>query len=178
MKTTKNLISLALLLGVTLLPQLSNAQKLNQKTTTITVSGTSPMHDWDMTGSAATFSGTVANNAITNITFTVPVKNLKAEKGKTMEKKAYEALKADKAPNVTFTATSINLGKSNAAGKLSIAGVSKNVSFPVSIVKKGNAYIIDGTETIKLSEFGMERPGFMGIKTGDVVTVKVNVVAE
>jgi len=178
MKTTKSLISLGLVLGGLLFPQLSNAQKLNQKLTTITVSGTSPMHDWEMTGSAATFSGTVANNAITNINFTVPVKNLKAEKGKTMEKKAYEALKADKAPNVTFTATSINLGKSNAVGKLSIAGASKNVSFPVSIVKKGNAYIIDGTETIKLSEFGMERPGFMGIKTGDVVTVKVNVVAE
>lgn len=178
MKTTKNLISLALLLGVTLLPQLSNAQKLNQKTTTITVSGTSPMHDWEMTGSTGNFSGTVAGNSITNISFTTPVKTLKAEKGKTMEKKAYEALKSDKAPNVTFTATSINLGKSNAVGKLSIAGVAKNVSFPISIVKKGNAYIIDGTETIKLSEFGMDRPGFMGIKTGDVVTVKVSVVAE
>lgn len=178
MKKTKNLISLGLVLGGLLFPQLSNAQKLNQKSTTITVSGTSPMHDWEMTGSSATFSGTLASNAITNITFTVPVKNLKAEKGKTMEKKAYEALKSDKAPNITFTATSINLGKSNAAGKLTIAGASKNVSFPVSIVKKGNTYIIDGTETIKLSEFGMERPGFMGIKTGDVVTVKVNVVAE
>ncbi len=63
-------------------------------------------------------------------------------------------------------------------GKLTIAGATKNVSFPVSIVKKGNAYTIDGTEIIKLSEFGMERPGFMGIKTGDVVTVKVNIVAE
>jgi len=178
MKIAKNLISLAVLLGVTILPQLSNAQKLNQKTTTIIVSGTSPMHDWEMTGSTATFTGIASGNAITNLTFTVPVKNLKAEKGKTMEKKAYEALKADKAPNVTFTSSSINLGKSNATGKLSIAGVSRNVSFPVSIVKKGNAYIIDGTETIKLSEFGMERPGFMGIKTGDVVTVKVNVIAE
>ena len=178
MKTTKNLFGLAILLGATLLPQLSNAQKLNQKSTSITISGTSPMHDWEMKGSTATFSGVVNGNAITNIIYTVPVKTLKAEKGKTMEKKAYEALKSDKAPNVTFTATSINLGKSNAAGKLTIAGATKNVSFPVSIVKKGNSYIIDGTETIKLSEFGMDRPGFMGIKTGDVVTVKVNVVAE
>ncbi len=131
-----------------------------------------------MTGTAATFSGTVAGNSISNVTFTVPAKSLKAEKGKTMEKKAYEALKSDKAPNVTFTSTSINLGKSTATGKLTIARATKNVSFPVSIVKKGNVYIIDGTETLKLSEFGMERPGFMGIKTGDVVNIKVNVVAE
>ncbi len=178
MKTTGNLVGMALLIGTFLLPQLSNAQKLTQKTTAIKVSGTSPMHDWEMTGSTATFAGTVAGNAITNVTFTVPAKSLKAEKGKTMEKKAYEALKADKAPNVTFSAASINIGKSNATGKLTIAGASKNVSFPISIVKKGNTYVIDGTETIKLSEFGMERPGFMGIKTGDAVTVKVNVVAE
>ena len=178
MKTTKNLLSLAVLLGTTLLPQLSNAQKITQKTTTITISGTSPMHDWEMKGSTSTFSGIVAGNVITNVNLTVPVKTLNAAKGKTMEKKAYEALKSDKAPNVTFTASSINIGKSNVTGKLTIAGTAKNVSFPVSVVKKGNAYIIDGTETVKLSEFGMDRPGFMGIKTGDAVTVKVNVVAE
>lgn len=178
MKTTKQIISIGLFLGAILFPQLSNAQKLNQKSTTIIISGTSPMHDWEMKGSTATFSGVVNGNSITNISYTVPVKTLNAEKGKTMEKKAYEALKSDKAPNVSFSATSINLGKSNAVGKMTIAGTTKNVSFPVSIVKKGNTYIIDGTETIKLSEFGMDRPGFMGIKTGDVVMVKVNVVAE
>lgn len=178
MKTMTNLVCLSLVMGGLLLPQLSNAQKLTQKTTAITVSGTSPMHDWEMTGSTATFAGTVNGNAITNVSFTVPVKTLKAEKGKIMENKAYNALKADKAPNVTFSATSINMGKGNVAGKLTIAGTTKNVSFPVSIVKKGNSYVIDGTETVKLSEFGMDRPGFMGIKTGDVITIKVNVVVE
>ena len=173
----KNLIGLGLVLGGFLFPQLSNAQKITQKSTTITISGTSPMHDWTMKGSTSTFTGTIAGNAINNVSLTVPVKTLNAEKGKTMEKKAYEALKSDKAPNVSFTASSISLGKSNVTGKLTIAGTARNVSFPVSVVKKGEAYIIDGTETIKLSEFGMERPGFMGIKTGDVVTVKVNIVA-
>ena len=178
MKTTKNLFKVMLAVGRLGIAQLSNAQKIAHKTTSITISGTSPMHDWEMTGSTGNFSGTVSGNTITNVNFTVPVKTLKAAKGKTMEKKAFEALKSEKAPNVTFTATSINIGKGNAAGKLTIAGATKNVSFPVSVVKKGNSYVIDGTETIKLSEFGMDRPGFMGIKTGDVVTVKVNVVAE
>ncbi|MCG2793467.1 MAG: YceI family protein [Weeksellaceae bacterium] len=178
MKTTKMLITTGMFLGVLIIPQLSNAQKIAQKATSITVLGTSPLHDWEMKGSAGTFSGIVSGNSVTNINFSVPAKTLKAEQGKTMEKKAYDALKADKVPTITFTATSINLGKSNAAGKLSIAGITKNASFPVSIVKKGNSYLIDATETINLSDFGMERPGFMGIRTGDVVTVKVNVVAE
>ena len=95
-----------------------------------------------------------------------------------MDNKAYEALKSAKTPNITFSTTSIVIGKSTVSGKLSIAGVTKNVSFPANVIKKGNSYVIDGTETIKLSDFGMERPGFMGIKTGDRITVKVNVVAE
>ncbi len=178
MKTITSFLNLTAIGGVLLFSQFANAQKIAQKTTTITVSGTSPMHDWEMNGSAATFSGTVNGNAISNATFTVPVKNIKSKKGKTMDNKAYEALKADKAPNISFSAATISVGKSNVTGKLTIAGVSKNVSFPANVVKKGNAYVIDGTESIKLSDFGMERPGFMGIKTGDVVTVKVNIIAE
>ncbi len=178
MKTIKTFLNLTVIGGVLLFSQFANAQKITQKTTSVLVTGTSPMHDWEMNGSAATFSGTVNGNVINNATFTMPVKNLKSKKGKMMDNKAYSALKSEKFPNVTFTTTSINIGKSNVSGTLSIAGVSKNVSFPVNVVKKGNAYVIDGTETLKLSDFGMERPGFMGVKTGNEITVKVNVTAE
>lgn len=155
MKTIKTFLNLTIIGGVLLFSQYANAQKISQKTTTIVVTGTSPMHDWEMNGSAATFSGTVSNNVINNVTFTMPVKNLKSKKGKMMDNKAYDALKSDKSPNISFTATSINVGKSDASGTLTIAGVSKNISFPVNVVKKGNSYIIDGTETLKLSDFGM-----------------------
>lgn len=102
MKTTKNVIGLSLILTGLLLPQLSNAQKITQKNTTIIISGTSPMHDWEMKGATSTFTGLVAGNAITNVSLTVPVKTLSAEKGKIMEKKAYEALKSDKAPEASL----------------------------------------------------------------------------
>lgn len=95
-----------------------------------------------------------------------------------MDNKAHAALKADKFPTISFSAPSIAVGKSNLSGKMTIAGVSKNVTFPVTVLKNANTYTINGTETLKLSDFGMERPGFMGVKTGDVVTVKVNIVAE
>ena len=122
------------------------------------------MHDWTMTSSSANFSGTINGNAITNVKFSMPVKNLKSTKGKMMDKKVYDALKADKAPNISFTATSLSVGKGNLAGKLTIAVVTKDVSFPVNVVKNGASYNITGTENLKLSDFGMERPGFMGIK--------------
>lgn len=155
-----------------------NAQKIDQKSSVIKVSGTSSLHDWEMSGSNATFSGVVSGNAITNVSFSVPVKNLKSAKGKMMDNKAYDALNASKAPNISFQASSISIGKSTVSGKMTIAGVSKNVSFPVTVTKKGAAYVIEGTETIKMSDFGMSRPGFMGVKTGDVVTVKVSIQAQ
>ena len=135
------------------------------------------MHDWTMTSSSANFSGTINGNAITNVKFSMPVKNLKSTKGKMMDNKVYDALKADKAPNISFTATSLSVGKGNLAGKLTIGGVTKDVSFPVNVVKNGASYNITGTENLKLSDFGMERPGFMGVKTGDAIKVTVNIVA-
>ena len=154
-----------------------NAQNITGKSTKIAVDGTSPMHDWTMTASSANFSGTVSGNAITNVKFSMPAKNLKSTKGKMMDNKAYDALKADKSPNISFTAASLAVGKSTLAGKLTIAGVTKDVSFPVNVVKNGASYNITGTENLKLSDFGMERPGFMGVKTGDAIKVTVNIVA-
>ncbi|MCD1118310.1 YceI family protein [Chryseobacterium turcicum] len=178
MRNLRTFLNATIVCATLLISQSAIAQKINQKSTSVIINGTSSLHDWEMTGSSATFSGTVNGTAISNATFSIPVKNLSSTKGKMMNNKAYAALKADKAPNITFTATSIPVGKSNLNGKMTIAGVSKNVTFPVTVVKNANTYTINGTETLKLSDFGMERPGFMGVKTGDVVTVKVNIVAE
>lgn len=178
MKTLRIFLNATILCGTLFFYQNAQAQKITQKSVAVAVNGTSPLHDWEMNASAASFTGTVNGNTISNATFTIPVKNLKSKKGNTMDNKAYEALKANQYPTISFTATSINIGKSNVSGKLTIAGVSKNVSFPVNVAKNENSYTIFGTEKVKLSEFGMSRPGFMGIKTGDDVTIKVNIVAQ
>ena len=135
------------------------------------------MHDWTMTSTSAIFTGTVNGNTITNVKFVMASKNLKSEKGKMMDNKAYKALKSDAQPNITFTAASLPVGKTNVNGKLTIAGVTKAVTFPVNVVKNGNSYTITGSESLKMSDYGMETPGFLGEHTGDVVTVTVNIVA-
>ncbi|MGC4128466.1 MAG: YceI family protein [Bergeyella sp.] len=178
MKIIKTILSTATIVGFLVFSQFATAQALSQKSSKITVDGTSSLHDWTMIAGASTFSATVSGNSISNVKFTMPVKNLKSTKGKMMDNKAYNALKADKAPNITFTASAINVGKSNVTGKLTIAGVTKEVSFPVTVVKNGTSYMIEGAESIKMSDFGVEKPGFMGVKTGDAVTVKVIVVAQ
>lgn len=175
MKNTVIFKSMILAFG--LLFGLVSAQNISGKSSKITVEGTSPMHDWTMSASGATFSGTVSGAAINNVKFSVPAKNLKSTKGKMMDNKAYGALKADKNPTISFTASSLKVGKNTVEGKLTIAGVTKNVSFPVTVAKSGSSYTITGTESLTLSAFGMERPGFMGVRTGDGIKVTVTVVA-
>ena len=177
MKTINKKINQVLILLSLLTVGLINAQTITAKSSKTTVNGTSPMHDWVMNSSTATFVGTVSGNAITNAKFIIAAKTLKSEKGKMMDNKAYKALKADANPNITFTAASLPLGKSNVAGKLSIAGVTRNVTITVNVAKNGNSYTITGSESLKMSEYGMETPGFLGVTTGDAVTVNVNIVA-
>lgn len=112
------------------------AQSVTGKSFKVSVNGTSPMHDWTMTSTSAIFTGTVNGNTITNVKFVMASKNLKSEKGKMMDNKAHKALKADANPNITFTAASLPLGKSNVAGKLNIAGVTKNINLTVNVEKK------------------------------------------
>jgi polyisoprenoid-binding protein YceI len=81
-----------------------------------------------MNSSTATFVGTVSGNAISNVKLVIAAKNLKSEKGSMMNNKAYKALKADEQPNITFTAASLPVGKTNVNGRLTIAGVTKTIS--------------------------------------------------
>lgn len=171
MKNFTTLKVLALTIG--LLSGVVSAQNITGKSATVTVNGTSPMHDWAMTSNSATFSGTVSGNTITNVKFLMAAKNLKSTKGKMMDNKAYNALKSDKNPNISFTATSLNVGKSTVSGKLTIAGVTKTVSLPVNVVKNGKSYNISAKEEMKMSDFGIETPGFLGVRTGDAITVNV-----
>lgn len=177
METIYKKINQVLILLLFLTVGLINAQTITAKSSKTTINGTSSIHDWTMTANAATFVGTVSGNAISNVKLVIAAKNLKSEKGSMMNNKAYKALKADEQPNITFTAASLPVGKTNVSGRLTIAGVTKAISLPVNVVKNGNSYNITGTETLKMSDYGMETPGFLGVHTGDAVTVTVNVVA-
>uniref|UniRef100_UPI002F93A979 YceI family protein n=1 Tax=Kaistella sp. TaxID=2782235 RepID=UPI002F93A979 len=60
-----------------------------------------------------------------------------------------------------------------------VTDVTKTVSFPVTVLKSGNSYTITGTETIKMTDYGVTPPSFMmnTVKTGDEIKITVNVTA-
>lgn len=175
MRNSGNLKAFVLCLG--LLSGLAFGQKISSNNVKTVVSGTSTIHDWKMNSASGTFSGNVSGNTIRDIQYTMKSKTLKSGKG-AMDNNAYKAMQADKYPNITFSASSVNIGKGTMTGKLTVTNVTKTITIPVNVSKAANSYTIYGSATIKMTEFGVTPPSFMmnTVKTGNEITITVNAV--
>ncbi|HEY4324171.1 MAG TPA: YceI family protein [Mucilaginibacter sp.] len=157
---------------------------LSTQTTIIT--GTSNLHAWHENVQKILGKGEVKQNAdktlsLQAFSIIISVNAIKSDESG-MNSKTYKALKADKFPEITFILAepiaNIPLGakahSATAAGRLTIAGVTKTVTIPVKITlsedKKMN---VDGLQQIKMTDFGIAPPtALLGmLKTGDVVTI-------
>jgi hypothetical protein len=161
--------------------------KYSSKTLSLTVSGTSTLHDWDMKSSVGTFEGNFTLNAagaltaVNGLSFTTKAESLKSGHD-AMDKNAYKALKSDKAAVITFTsntATIANLDVSDysvkSTGKLTIAGTTLDAEIVATCkVNADKSITVMGSKKISMKEFGMAPPTFMmgTIKTGNDVTLK------
>lgn len=175
MKTLGNLKMLILAAG--LISGFTSAQKISSTNVKTVVSGTSTLHDWTMTSNTGTFSGTVSGNTIQDVRYSMNGKTLKSGKAP-MDNNAYKAIQADKYPEISFTATSVNVGKGTMSGKLTVTNVTKTINVPVNITKNGNSYTIWGSAAIKMTDYGVKPPSFMmnTVKTGDDIKITVNAV--
>ena len=151
---------------------------------TITVKGTSTMHDWEMKTSTikgqAVFVMEDRLAAVKNLSITLPAETLKSGKDG-MDKNAYKALKTSQHKNITFDLTTIksiagsgNSSEISAEGRLQIAGVTKVVPVKATCTadSKGG-FRCQGERSFKMSDFGVEPPSFMlgTVKTGDDITI-------
>jgi polyisoprenoid-binding protein YceI len=162
--------------------QAAAQESFNVKNFKMSVAGTSTLHDWEseVTKVDAKASLTTEGQSLKNINslnLTIPARSISSTKGRVMDNKTYEALKADKHPNITFALSSARLSGTNvtASGRLTIAGVTKNVNLTAAgrTDSAGNI-TFKGSYTLQMTDYGMEPPtALMGsIKTGDQVTVK------
>ena len=176
----KNLVNFkTLVLAFGLFSGLVAAQKITSSNVKTTVAGTSTLHAWTMTSTTGSFSGTVSGNTIQDVNYKLVSKTLKSLKGP-MDNNAYKAVQADKFPNITFTATSVNMGKGTMTGKLTVTNVTKTISVPVNVTKTGDTYTVWGQANIKMTDYGVTPPAFMmnTVKTGNEITITVNAVAK
>ena len=149
--------------------------------------GTSTLHDWEMQtsnfkGEAGFTLGELNNElkALSMLTFTVPVENLKSDKKK-LDETAYKALKASEHREIEFALTSAVIKPIQkdkymivASGNLNIAGVTQVVTMMVScLVNPDKSLTCTGSKKLKMSDFKVAPPSFLGfMKTGDEIAIE------
>jgi len=163
---------------------------------TMTIEGTSTIHDWeaDVQEMQATIDMNISaleadtmQSPVNSLTLSVPVKSIESGKGG-MNRKIYGALKDEEHPNITFELTGTELIQSNAQatngsetsfqlmanGNLTIAGSTREVSFPVdAYIQDGDTYQFTGSYELNMKDYDVDPPSavFGTIKSGEVVTI-------
>ena len=157
----------------------------------VRVEGTSTLHAWKMESPSITGqinAPTPDNwNAPAKAVVTIPVTSIKSEHAR-MDKLMAEALKAKQHPEIRFELTSATPKSADARafvletkGKLTIAGVTRDVAFDVQGSRNADGkYTLVGQAPIRMTQYGIKPPtAMMGtIQTGDDVKVTFRWVVE
>jgi polyisoprenoid-binding protein YceI len=162
--------------------------KVNPNSSTITINGTSNLHDWKTTTKQIKGELVLAgNNQVKALAIDVPVKSIKSGE-KIMDTKTYETFNADKNPNISFRLTNVSEFKNSGndmtlafTGNLTMAGVTKKVTIKTAgkSIKSGS-YKFNGSVDLKMSDFKMSAPtAMMGMmKVGDGIKLVFDVVVD
>lgn len=166
--------------------------------TTMTVTGSSTLHDW--TSDVHTVNGYVEvpekmiskgkikkGELIKAVKIIVPVVSIISPRGATMDKKTYNAFKSEEYPEIVFELKDIPItevvGSSFsvlAYGNLEMAGVTKQVQFPVEgKVISSDKMSFTGAYKLNMTDYEMEPPSAMfgQIVTGEEVEIKFELIA-
>ncbi len=196
MRTKNNLriVRTLIMAAVALVSTLAvNAQSIRKNSAFILkVSGSSNLHDWTLEAKSGTIEANL--NLTSNVTylagiqslnFTLPVKNLKSTEGSLMDTRTYDALKADKYPNITFnllTATPVstegNKSQFKVTGQLTICGVTRQIDMIATAQKTADgSVIINGQQKLKMTQFNVRPPSFMfgALKVTDDLNINYTV---
>ena len=186
MRFTKNPTSFLLVFAFLVASITATAQNGFQLGTSqeFKVSGTSTLHDWDMTSEGARGTATIVVEdklikEIPNLRVELPVKSLKSGNSR-MDRTAYSAIDADTHTQVRFVLTNVrNITAQQvvASGNLTIAGTTRPVTLRVNYQVNGNSIRFFGAEEIRFSQFDVSPPtALLGtVRTGDDLKISFDV---
>jgi polyisoprenoid-binding protein YceI len=165
-----------------------SAQSFNVESYTLTVKGSSSLHDWESSVEKIECKGSfaLANNGladISDVVVKIPVKSIKSTKGKMMDNKTYEAFNAEKNPTITFVMQYKKIHTANGlldvSGTLTMAGITKPIELTLiyKVLPTGKLQIT-GSKKLAMTDFKMEPPtAMMGtIKVGDQIEVAIDMI--
>lgn len=153
---------------------------------TVTVDGTSNVHDWDVKAEQFTAKASIESAdspEIKALTLHLVAESLKSGKSG-MDKNTYKALETNKNKNIVFTHTKTISIKETAnniyavvvQGVLEIAGTKKTTDISFDLVKSNGGFTIKGSKDIHMPDYNITPPTAMlgAIKTGADVTINYN----
>jgi len=161
------------------------------KSHSLTVEGTSNLHDWtaDVGDVRGVFNLKVDNGKIMdieNLSVKIGSQSLKGSRGSVMDTKISEALNSKKHPEISFELRRVNsitenagVFRLNTTGVLKISGVSKNVNLTATgRIAKGGEIQFSRNTKLKMSDFSVKPPTAMfgALTTGDEITLNYKVV--
>lgn len=161
---------------------------------TIAVEGTSTLHDWVVTSHGNSGFLTLQNEKtddvqnevgqISALQLLIAVNALKGEKGETMNRKMWKALKSEDFPKIKYSLIEPipkeAIGHENkiveTVGMLRIAGIEKEIRCPLELRFKDGCFYLKGKIPLQMSDYGIEPPTAMfgQIETGDKVVVNID----
>ncbi|WP_047247355.1 YceI family protein [Maribacter thermophilus] len=179
-----------LLIFLLIISNIALAQEFDLKnnTSSLTVLGTSSLHDWEIDAEEQNgkivFSDLEAAE-IGQLQVTVVAESLKSGKSG-MDKNTYKALKTSKYKDISFVLAEVtktsDKGNGNYAvsviGDLTIAGVKKRIPLQFSLKISGDKITLTGETSFNMTDYNIEPPkALLGtITTGDEVTIKFNTI--
>jgi len=176
-------LSLLAVAGALALPAVADVYKARPGSS-LKIDGTSNIHDWTveskLIGGSMELKGdlTKAGKVEATAEAKISVRSIKSDK-KAMDDVMHAAMKVEQHPAVVFTLKELTAEgdlKFQATGDLVLAGVTKEVKFPVTMERAdGDLLKVKGVLATKMTDFGIQppAPNIPGnpIKTGDEVKV-------
>ncbi|PIB35646.1 hypothetical protein BFP72_09710 [Reichenbachiella sp. 5M10] len=152
--------------------------QLNTDKSSLSILGTSSVHDWESKVNTYTVTGQINGNQIKNLKVEIITKSIKSGKS-IMDSKTYDALLEDKFPKIIFEANALNINNQsvNGKGKLTLAGQTKDIQLKGKVTTYANGILkVEGTHQLVMSQYDITPPTAMfgSLVTGDEVTIKYN----
>jgi polyisoprenoid-binding protein YceI len=160
---------------------------LLSKDYTVTILGTSNLHNWNETVGTVLGDGSVTWNTdgtfdLDAINLKMQVSSIKSDMGSIMNNNTYKALKGETNPEIAFTLNtpvkSIKAGPTastiSAKGTLTIAGVTKKIDMLIKVAAPNHGYLtFEGSQTVKMTDYNISPPtALLGtLRTGNEITI-------
>ena len=119
-----------------------------------------------------------------DVVFQAPIKSFKFEKELMQEHFNDDYMESNKFPKAEFKGTIDDIGNVNfskdgtynvkTTGKLTIHGVTNNVTVPGTITVKGNEITVNSKLKVKTADYGIKIPGIVASKVANEIEVTVN----